>query len=155
MNLWAFPALSKLKPMTRIYPGLYMGSEEAMITKKKFDVVVCAAQQLSEPTQMAGNFEYVKVPLQDVEWDFADDMQQLLDLIELTSQLANVVKRGGKVLIYCQMGLNRSGLLTGLTLLHLGYIPKDVIKMIKRRSKITLSNKSFVKIINYSYQYLI
>ena len=52
---------------------------------------------------------------------------------------------GEKVLIRCQAGLNRSGLVTALTMMHAGYEPADAIKQIRQqRSPMALFNDNFV-----------
>lgn len=60
-------------------------------------------------------------------------------------QLGAAALSGRKVLITCAMGLNRSGLMTALTLMH-GYrmSPTDAIKLIRgRRHKDCLCNPMF------------
>lgn len=60
-------------------------------------------------------------------------------------QLAKAVMSGHKLMITCAMGLNRSGLITALTLMH-GYKmrPSEAIRLIRgRRSKDCLCNPMF------------
>lgn len=55
-------------------------------------------------------------------------------------------KAGKKVLIRCQAGLNRSGLIVALVLISEGYDPKDAIDLIRAcRSPHALCNADFVK----------
>jgi protein-tyrosine phosphatase len=52
---------------------------------------------------------------------------------------------GEQVLIRCQAGLNRSGLVTALALMHAGYEPGDAIRQIRQqRSQMALFNDHFV-----------
>ena len=52
---------------------------------------------------------------------------------------------GERVLIRCQAGLNRSGLITALTLILAGYEPAEAITLIRnKRSEYALFNKHFV-----------
>ncbi len=52
---------------------------------------------------------------------------------------------GKKVLIRCQAGLNRSGLLTALVLLREGHSPKQAIELIReKRSEWALCNSDYV-----------
>ncbi len=54
-------------------------------------------------------------------------------------------KSGKKVLIRCQAGLNRSGLLTALVLLREGHSPKQAIELIReKRSEWALCNSDYV-----------
>jgi hypothetical protein len=54
-------------------------------------------------------------------------------------------KSGKKVLIRCQAGLNRSGLLTALVLLREGHSPQQAIELIReKRSEWALCNSDYV-----------
>ncbi len=54
-------------------------------------------------------------------------------------------KSGKKVLIRCQAGLNRSGLITALVLLREGHSPKQAIELIReKRSEWALCNSDYV-----------
>lgn len=54
-------------------------------------------------------------------------------------------KRGDRVLIRCQAGLNRSGLVTALILIKDGMTPEDAIRTIrKNRADIALFNEHYV-----------
>ena len=58
-------------------------------------------------------------------------------------------KLGKKVLIRCQAGLNRSGLLTALVLINEGYTPEDAIALIReKRSGWALCNPDYVSYLN-------
>lgn len=51
---------------------------------------------------------------------------------------------GENVLVHCQAGLNRSGLVAGAALIYLGMSPEKAIQALReRRSPIVLSNKTF------------
>ncbi len=50
----------------------------------------------------------------------------------------------GPVLVHCQAGLNRSGLITALALMHLGRTADEAIRLLRdRRSPVVLCNRSF------------
>lgn len=56
----------------------------------------------------------------------------------------NLCRKTGPVLVHCQAGLNRSGLVTGLALVKSGMSPVAAITaMRERRSPAVLCNKSF------------
>lgn len=51
---------------------------------------------------------------------------------------------GGRVLVRCQAGVNRSGLVTALVLMLAGYEAQDAISLIReRRSRLALCNEDF------------
>lgn len=56
----------------------------------------------------------------------------------------NICRKNGRTLVHCQAGLNRSGLLTGLSLILKGFEPKDAITLLRAsRSPAVLCNQSF------------
>ena len=55
---------------------------------------------------------------------------------------------GRRVLIRCAGGMNRSGLLVGLTLVRSGFSPDEAIEMIReRRHRWALNNQAFVELL--------
>jgi protein-tyrosine phosphatase len=64
------------------------------------------------------------------------------------AQWASVCRRLGPVLIHCQAGLNRSGLITAMTLVHDGMAPAEAIALLReRRSPAVLCNESFERLV--------
>jgi len=58
-------------------------------------------------------------------------------------------KSGARVLIRCQAGLNRSGLITALVLSKEGMYTEEIIQLIRdKRGEFALSNKHFVEYLN-------
>ena len=58
----------------------------------------------------------------------------------------NICKSHGRTLVHCQAGLNRSGLLTGLSLVLDGKTPDDAITLLREsRTPAVLCNKMFEK----------
>jgi len=67
-------------------------------------------------------------------------------LDDLATMAAKRVKAGMKVLVHCDAGLNRSGLVTGLALVKLGYKPDDALFLMrKKRCAEVLHNTVFRK----------
>lgn len=57
---------------------------------------------------------------------------------------AGLVEVGKKVLVHCQAGLNRSGVVTALTLINLGLTAEDAIALMReKRSPLVLCNEAF------------
>jgi hypothetical protein len=65
--------------------------------------------------------------------------------LRLAASFLNDLRAAGKtVFIHCRLGLNRSGLLTGLVLIDEGYRAKDAIELMRNlRSPHVLENKTF------------
>jgi hypothetical protein len=81
-------------------------------------------------------------------WDSRD-----MDGIDPTNDLLDIVKMahkdwksGNKVLIRCQAGLNRSGIVMALVLIRDGYSPADAITLMReKRSEAVLCNQAFAR----------
>lgn len=68
------------------------------------------------------------------------DPTQLHDLAELV----NVARENGRVLVHCQAGLNRSGLITALSLVLDGMAPADAVALLReKRCDVVLCNVAF------------
>ena len=68
------------------------------------------------------------------------DVTQLYTL----ARWINFCKHKGRTLVHCQAGLNRSGLLTGLSLILDGMRPEDAIALMRRkRCDAVLCNEAF------------
>lgn len=113
------------------YPGEHPGIFQA------FDVVVYTAEEAQ-----ARNFKappgkaILRGPIDD------DDYRPLPPQVgvafdSLATQCARYAQQGGKILITCWQGRNRSGLLMALTLLKLypSWTPQQAITLIKRNRK--------------------
>lgn len=74
-----------------------------------------------------------------------DSIDQATDqALELAKTVATQVSEGYKVLVHCQAGLNRSGLITALALIELGSTPSEAIDLLReQRCSEVLCNASF------------
>lgn len=112
----------------------------SLVTTDRFDVRVdlyCHNLEAAE-----GVMEY-RIPLSDNEiarWD----KNAWLDLADAVFFTFDALAKGERVLVNCQAGLNRSGLVTALALIAYGYSPENAIEQIRsKRSRICLANGSF------------
>jgi hypothetical protein len=134
---------------SEVLPGLWQGGtddndvfdqlEKPMITKKQFDLVV-TAYSLANPVDW-----FVK----ELRFGFYDSDMRDFDPSDLQAivRMAHAEwKRGQRVLIRCQAGMNRSGLIMALILIREGYTAEDAIDLIRaKRSKHALFNGRFEK----------
>lgn len=86
--------------------------------------------------------------VEEMRYGFADasvehfDTERLLRVSRWAFERWNA---GEQVLIRCQAGLNRSGLVTALVMMHAGFDPSDAIRQIRtQRSEMALFNDHFV-----------
>ena len=134
---------------SEVVPGLWQGGtddddvfdqlEKPMITKKEFDLVITAYSS-ANPVDW-----FVK----ELRFGFYDsDMKDFdpSDLQPIVRMAHAEWKRGQRVLIRCQAGMNRSGLIMALVLIREGYTAEDAINLIReKRSKHALFNGRFEK----------
>lgn len=106
----------------QIHTNLYQGSYPKLSKElgDHFDVVVFTAiEKQPKPAALKAVPKTVmvkKFPLDDDPYQ-PITIQQAAALTELAKELAAYVRSGKRVLITCAMGMNRSGLLTALTLM--------------------------------------
>jgi protein-tyrosine phosphatase len=111
--------------------------------KAPFDVVVLCAREWQPhlpqyPRVMHAGFHDAKPTPSEIE------------LAKATARevVRQITTRGRRVLVTCHMGWNRSGLVTGLTLRHLGIPARETIHRIRKaRGPYALSNRYFAKIV--------
>ena len=72
------------------------------------------------------------------------DNNDAREAIDLARQAHRAWRKGRNVLIRCQAGVNRSGLVSALVLMLEGYEPHEAIELLRqRRSRVVLSNSHF------------
>lgn len=121
--------------------GLWQGGFESPRTapRGRFDVVVNLAAALgrSVPVDYPGLY---------IEWAIEDsvelpDEDTLIPLVELLRELIHQRKM---ILVHCQAGLNRSGLVVGLILRHMGATGEQAVERIRvARDEFCLCNADF------------
>ena len=86
--------------------------------------------------------------VEELRFGFADGDPRLTDMgrVRLAAEWALARwQEGHRVLIRCQAGLNRSGLVTALVLMSAGYTARQAITLLReRRSAVALCNAHFV-----------
>lgn len=129
----------------RIAAGLYQGSKPLpgrSVAHLGFDVLVLCAYEYQPDAEQFPGVKVVRallddsgVPMTQAEWNEA-------------AAAANVVSQeltlGRRVLVTCQQGINRSGLVTALALWQLsGKSGADVVSHVQRRRPGALRNRWF------------
>lgn len=150
-----YEAMATAPAFTKITRGLYMGSkrvlqESGLDTRRPlFSIYVSAAREVRPPRSLQGRFETVWIKMDDMTWRFRQDPETVAGLVRTTNALAKYVKAGHRVVIFCNMGMNRSGLITALTLLNLGWPLDRALEKIRGRHQCALSNNSFLRALQY------
>jgi hypothetical protein len=131
---------------SEILPDLWMGgtsvydespSGKPFITPAEFDTVVTMYQYANPVDWLVKEYRYC----------IYDGAVRLIDLASLfdTAKFAHEQWLSGKrVLVRCQAGLNRSGLVTALVLIREGYEPAEAIALLReKRHKHAICNRDF------------
>lgn len=137
-----------LQDRSEIFSRLWQGSEVepgANVRGAGFDVLcVTAAGTLETPfyqtPQPFPGVLLLRIPLQD-RWL----SQENADKAEaMASRLATLHSQGARLLVVCQRGRNRSGLLSALTLCHrFGWSGRQALEQVQARRAGALSNPWF------------
>jgi len=138
-----------------IVPGIAQGSypdppQEAF---RVFDVLVFCAEELQPRLQPPAGKLVFKLPLDDdIYRPIPPEVGQLLH--QAAQSLASYHISGKKLLITCAQGVNRSGLMTGLTMMYSLRMPaRDTIQLI--RAKRTVQDSDLYALCNPMFeQYL-
>lgn len=79
-----------------------------------------------------------------VRMTMLDSLTQSLDSVDSDARRIVDAMKHGKVLVHCQAGLNRSGLLTARVLTLMGHSGPEAISILReRRSPLVLCNEAF------------
>jgi protein-tyrosine phosphatase len=98
-----------------------------------FDTVVFAAEELQPKLRaLPRNKQAVFVPMDDDPYRPIPKPAEAR-ILDVGRALAEEVQAGRRVLVTCAMGANRSGILTGATLIALGYPGKEAVRLIRER----------------------
>ena len=133
-----------------ILPGLFMGGTaddgtidfptelQGLNDENPFDAVV-TLYSWAQPMGWG---------VEELRYGFADAEVEHFDVNKLLATARWAHSRwvdGDRVLIRCQAGLNRSGLVTALTLMLIGYQAVEAIALIRaNRAEVALFNNAFV-----------
>lgn len=134
--------------ISEILPGLlYQSGIPMPHLIKRHGIVAVFNMSYEQPVDLARAFMGETPPIQFVNPIFDGDITTIdLDRVHWLAELAAGFVQGAQpVLSHCQMGWNRSGLLTGLTLLELGFDDDVVAHIQKQRGEGALSNRYFAK----------
>lgn len=136
-------------PWNEIVPQLWMGGHHygnadgvrvPAIVGTEFDVVISLYQAEGHGPGPDVEHHHLAIP------DAVLHAEQLAAARALARIAAAAVRAERSVMVRCQYGYNRSGLVVAQTLLDLGHSVDDAIALIRlRRSRYALNNEFFVK----------
>lgn len=134
-----FPA----DPWNEIVPGLWQGGHftttSTVVVRDEFDLVVSLYGRWGHGPDPGIERIYYAIP------DGPLNGAELTDIEDLALRVGLAVEARRRVLVRCQAGLNRSGLVVALALMLLGRTPDEAVALIReKRSPHALCNQHFV-----------
>ena len=132
-----------LPDASHIYEGLYQGSfpREGKVIVRATNTIIedwSLTVSLSRLPQ-ARSDSYIHFPFHD-----GQDIPNQTILKHVVNLVTETVRDGKYVLVHCDAGLNRSGLVCALTLIKLGFKPQDAVSLLrKQRCNEVLYNRVF------------
>lgn len=132
---------------TKVFDFLYLGGEDEARDRKLLQrlgithVINCASSYVS-----TGQSYYGDAVKKYVEFDAEDDNTYniMQHFEESYAAIEDARERGGKALIHCIMGINRSGALAvAYAMVHKQWGPIQAAEYVKNARKLLLSNDGF------------
>ena len=125
---------------------LWQGSVPSPGEMLPFDLVVLCAEEHQMPSATFGaRARVLRVPLTDLAKPLSPRRTHWA--FRAAVEVARVYANGGRVLVTCAAGLNRSGLVNGLALLELGVDAPSAVAAIRRARPGALCNPFFEHLI--------
>jgi len=134
--------------VSKIVPGLFVGSKPPPGRHEGIDVIVLAAMEYQPPAHLFPGTEVIHAPLDD-----APGRPMTQDEIAIATKAAERVTRllraGQRVLVTCALGLNRSSLVAALAMHDVyGMSADEIVTRVRRaRGPWALSNPNFEKLL--------
>jgi protein-tyrosine phosphatase len=127
-------------------PYLAQGSKPPPFGPLPFDVVVLAAMEYQEDNYVPpNNVHAIFVPLDDAQ----PSLHEKQMAIRTARQVTTLIQHRKSVLVTCNMGRNRSGLIVALTLINFGCSPDQAVARVRKaRGSYALSNSHFVDVLH-------
>jgi len=140
-------------PWNEIVPGLFQGgqvttqywTDGSMVrVGREFDAVFSFYWGRGDAVGPDPEVTHFQFPIPD--GDLTDE--ELAAVVRYATNVAALVEAGMKVLVRCQLGYDRSGLVVAFALMKLGYKGWEAVGLIrKKRSPHALHNKTFLQYI--------
>jgi protein-tyrosine phosphatase len=132
----------------RIGPGFYQGGvprSAKAVMRAGFDTLVLCAQEVQPPPHALSGLHVIRCPLNDDPTVPVPREAQRL-AIQAAKKTVDRLRSGHRVLVTCMQGINRSGLISALTLhLMTGRPGADCAQHVQRCRPGALSNPRFVE----------
>ncbi len=137
---------------SEIVPRLWQGGtpDEEMIDRSKFFSRAVDLHAFTAVVTLDSRSNPVGWAVPELRYGFSDGpvvREELPRILDVADWAFEKWQKGGKVLIRCAAGANRSGLITAIVLMKDGFEPKEAIEIIRSKRSFALSNSDFVSLI--------
>lgn len=132
--------------MNEVTPRLWMGATpDPTAPHAKFDAIILCAKEI-QPVMRKFKGTVIRAPFREAPYPTARERKIA---IRAAREVVKRLRKGQTVLVTCGEGLNRSGLVVGLSLrMATKKSPGEIIHLIRRaRGEWALRNDSFLRII--------
>lgn len=146
--------LKSMVEASEIVPRLWQGSRPApgyLVAQAGFNVLVLCAREYQPEASAFPGVEVIHAPNDDAPSLYPFTEEDLKAAITASARVVKAYKQGQNILITCAAGLNRSGLVTAISLHRLfGWDGQTCIRKIRKQRKPRhgiqpLSNHEFTK----------
>ena len=129
-----------------VVPGLWQGSvppEGGALRRAGFQAVILCAREHQPSGSHFRGIRVFRAPLDDDPKGLT--AREIETWLAAASKVALLVRGGSRVLVTCQAGLNRSGIVVAQALKLNGHSAEDAIAAVRRAREWGLCNEAFVK----------
>lgn len=133
---------------SEIVPNLFVGSKPSHGRHEGIDTIVLAAMEYQPHADRFPGAEVIHVPLDDAPSRPMHETE-IVDATKVAARVARRLRAGRRVLVTCQMGLNRSALIAALAMHDVyGMNADEIITRLRRaRGMWSMSNPNFEKLL--------
>jgi protein-tyrosine phosphatase len=129
-----------------VHPFLAIGSKPPTNQPLNFNALVLCAQEYQPSGNHFPKVMIIRAPFEDTVPISKEEIETAYRAGLTTAQL---IRDRRRVLVTCNQGRNRSGLVTGFALMDLGVRAEDaIVRIRKARGDDALSNDYFVKLLH-------
>lgn len=146
--------MSYISNYSEIIPHLYVGNKNSISDAYLFDLIINSTPDLAFPPEAIRKLykqEYIRIPIKDEPLE-ANKLYDILEEQNILESINKYISQKKKVLIYCNMGQQRSCAICACYLLqynHIGICLNDIIEKIKnKRAMAFFGSINFIDTIN-------
>lgn len=112
----------------------------------KPDLWIHCAEEIRPSKRKA--HEVIWLKLDDDDWDWRAHPEEVKPIMEIAAKGLDAIHEGKSVVVTCHMGLNRSGMVTGLIMAGLGFSPGEILALLRSlRHEDVLCNTDFEELV--------